>query len=164
VSKPTLLGNMPAARLRQRTVILVVTALCLLLVEAIVQARSGGIFAGATLATTDGQQIFEKICQGCHMPDAGGAVGAGHYPALAKNRLLSSRQYMALTILQGRANMPAFGAKHAIGFVGPPLTLSETQIAAVVNYVRTHFGNHYKDPLTAAEVTALDQRPPPPAH
>jgi mono/diheme cytochrome c family protein len=53
--------------------------------------------------------------------------------------------------------MPAFGAKHAIGFGGPPATLTEAQIAAVINYVRTHFGNRYPDPITAAEVAALDQ-------
>ena len=56
--------------------------------------------------------------------------------------------------------MPAFGVKHAIGFVGPPATLSNAQIAAVVNYVRTNFGNQYRDRITAAEVAALDQSTP----
>ena len=121
------------------------------------RAGSAGIFDPATLSTTDGRQIFEQVCQGCHMPKGQGAVGAGHFPALANNRALGSRQYMALTILAGRRNMPAFGAKHAIGFGGPAATLSEVQIAAVVNYVRTHFGNRYADPITAAEVAALDQ-------
>ena len=110
------------------------------------------------LTAMDGRQIYEHICQGCHMPDGGGAVGAGHYPALAKDPTLNSRQYMALTILMGRRNMPAFGAKHAIGFGGPPVTLDNAQIAAVINYVRTNFGNHYKDSITAAEVAALDQK------
>jgi mono/diheme cytochrome c family protein len=57
----------------------------------------------------------------------------------------------------GSRNMPAFGAKHAIGFVGPPVILSEVQIAAVINYVRTNFGNHYTDSITAAEVGKLDK-------
>ena len=121
------------------------------------QAGSAGIFDPATLSTTDGRQIFEQICQGCHMPNGQGAVGAGHFPALANNRTLASRRYVALTILMGRRNMPAFGAKHAIGFGGPPATLSEDQIAAVTNYVRTHFGNRYTDSITAAEVAALDR-------
>ena len=128
------------------------------LVRTPAQAGTAGIFDPASLTTTDGRQIFEQICQGCHMPDARGAVGAGHYPALANSRTLASRQYMALTILMGRRNMPAFGAKHAIGFGGPPATLTEAQIAAVINYVRTHFGNRYKDPITAAEIAALDQK------
>jgi mono/diheme cytochrome c family protein len=136
--------------------------LCLAFVAAVIVntpalAGSAGIFDAAELPTTDGRQIFEHVCQGCHMPAGQGAVGAGHYPALAANRNLASRQYMALTILAGRRNMPAFGARHAIGFVGAPATLSEAQIAAVTNYVRTHFGNRYTDSITAAEVTALDK-------
>ena len=110
------------------------------------------------LDAMDGRQIYEHICQGCHMADGTGAVGAGRYPALAKDPTLASRQYMALTLLMGRRNMPAFGARHAIGFDGPPVTLNEAQIAAVINYVRTNFGNHYADSITAAEVAALDQK------
>jgi mono/diheme cytochrome c family protein len=120
-------------------------------------AETAGIFDPAQLTTTDGRQIYERICQGCHMADGKGALGAGRYPALAKDLALSSRQYMAVTILAGRRNMPAFGAKHAIAFEGPPMVLDETQIAAVTNYVRTHFENHYKDSITAAEVAALDR-------
>jgi mono/diheme cytochrome c family protein len=110
------------------------------------------------LAAMDGRQIYEHICQGCHMADGAGAVGAGRYPALAKDPTLASRQYMALTLLMGRRNMPAFGEKHALGFGGPPVMLTDAQIAAVTNYVRTSFGNHYTDSITAAEVAALDQK------
>ena len=122
-----------------------------------VRADDAGILNAALLDTTDGHQIYEAICQGCHMSAAQGAVGAGHFPALAKDATLASRQYMAITLLMGRRNMPAFGAKHAIGFGGPPATLTEEQIAAVINYVRSHFGNHYTDLITAAEVRSLDQ-------
>jgi mono/diheme cytochrome c family protein len=127
------------------------------LVDTPAQAFSAGIMDASTLSTTDGQVIFEQICQGCHMQNGQGAVGAGHYPALAKDRTLASRQYMALTILAGRRNMPAFGVRHAIGFGGPAATLSEDQIAAVINYVRTHFDNRYSDSISAAEVAALDR-------
>jgi mono/diheme cytochrome c family protein len=128
------------------------------LVEAPARADSAGIFNPAMLNTNDGRQIYEQICQGCHMPSGQGAIGAGHYPALAKDPALASRQYMALTILEGRRNMPAFGAKHAIAFVGAPMILSEVQIAAVINYVRTHFGNHFKEAVTATEVGELEQK------
>ncbi len=123
-------------------------------------AHTAGILDPMAFDTTDGRQIYAHVCRGCHMPDAGGAVGAGHYPALAKNPALASRQYMALTILAGRRNMPAFGARHALGDGGPAMMLNEVQIAAVTNYVRSHFGNHYKDRITAAEVHALDSTSP----
>jgi mono/diheme cytochrome c family protein len=123
-------------------------------------ARAVNIFDAPPVSVADGREIYEHICQGCHMPAAQGAVGAGHYPALAKDRNLASRQFMALTLLLGRRNMPAFGAKHAIAFLGKPVTLTVVQIAAVTNYVRTHFGNHYTDPITAAEVASLDPGSP----
>jgi mono/diheme cytochrome c family protein len=40
--------------------------------------------------------------------------------------------------------MPAFGP-----------SLSDGQVAAVVNYVRTHFGNSYTDSVTVEDVKAL---------
>jgi mono/diheme cytochrome c family protein len=129
-----------------------------LLLEASVRADGAGGPDPVPLEAMDGRQIYEHICQGCHMADGGGAVGAGHYPALAKDPTLVSRQHMALTLLKGRRNMPAFGEKHVVGFGGPPVMLSDAQIAAVINYVRTNFGNHYTDSITAAEVGELDQK------
>ncbi len=35
------------------------------------------------------------------------------------------------------------------------MLLSDAQIAEIVNYIRSHFGNHYRERLTAAEVAAL---------
>lgn len=100
----------------------------------------------ATQAT--GEQIYTHICQGCHMPDAKGAVGAGHYPALASNPKLASAAYPAAMIVNGRGGMPTFG-----------FMLTDAQVADVVNYVRTHFGNTYTDTLKAEDVKAF--RPPP---
>jgi mono/diheme cytochrome c family protein len=150
-------GQPRTARLRYIASACCLGLASLALIEAPTLANNAGILNPAPFDTTDGRQIYEHVCRGCHMPDAGGAVGAGHYPALAKNSALASRQFMALTILMGRRNMPAFGAKHAIGFGGPPAVLSEAQIAAVINYVRSHFDNHYKDQITEAEVKALDR-------
>ncbi len=91
-----------------------------------------------------GEEIFHGVCQGCHMPNAQGAVGAGAYPALANNPHLAAPEYPALVILNGRKAMPAFGDM-----------FSDAQIANVVGYVRTHFGNNYPSAFTAAQVAAL---------
>ena len=40
-----------------------------------------------------GEAIYKGVCQGCHMPDAKGAVGAGRYPALANNPNLETAGY-----------------------------------------------------------------------
>lgn len=138
-----------------------VAAFCALigvgLIHSPARAQSPNMLRSTPFTSTEGKQIYERICQGCHMADAKGAVGAGKYPALAGDAALASRQFMALTVLMGRRNMPAFSPKHAIGFVGPPPALSNVQIAAVINYVRSNFGNHFKDVITPQEVALLNQ-------
>jgi mono/diheme cytochrome c family protein len=52
--------------------------------------------------------------------------------------------------------MPAFGGNHNEGLFYSPPTLTNEQVAAVINYVRTHFGNHYRDLITAAQVEAVE--------
>ncbi len=114
-----------------------------------------GMFSAGHLESKSGEVIYTQICQGCHMPDGRGASGAGHYPALAGDRALSSAQFTALTLIEGRRNMPAFGGKSQEGFNYIVPTLDDEQIAAVTNYVRTHFGNQFKGTISAADVKAL---------
>jgi mono/diheme cytochrome c family protein len=134
-----------------------IAATLILLAAAVapVRAEGTGMFGATKLDTTAGVEIYHQICQGCHIPDGQGATGAGKYPALARDKALASRRYMALTILEGRRNMPAFAKNDAVGFFFTAPSLTDEQVAAVINYVRTHFGNHYKDPITAPEVKAL---------
>ncbi len=107
------------------------------------------------LGTTSGAEIYAQVCQGCHMPDGKGAVGGGSYPAFAGNANLASSRYMAVVILGGRRNMPAFAPEHTIGPYFEPAWLTDVQVANVINHIRTNFGNDYRDPITAAEVRAL---------
>lgn len=105
-------------------------------------AHAQEIFAGG-YAQQSGEDLYKGICQGCHMPDAKGAIGAGAYPALANDIRLIAAIYPITVVLNGQRAMPPFGT-----------SLSDTQIANVINYVRGHFGNHYKDPVSPAAVKA----------
>jgi mono/diheme cytochrome c family protein len=93
---------------------------------------------------TSGEDLFASVCQGCHMADGHGADGAGRYPALADNRNLEAAGYPVTVIVRGLRAMPPVGA-----------LMSDDQVAAVVNYVRTHFGNQYGDAVTADDVKAV---------
>jgi mono/diheme cytochrome c family protein len=115
-------------------------ALSLLLTSA-AGAQEGRRRAGFT--EQGGEAIYKNVCQGCHMPDAKGAVGAGMYPALAKDPNLISAGYPVAVVVNGQKAMPAFGGM-----------MSDQQIADVINYVRTHFGNNYKDKVAPADVKA----------
>jgi mono/diheme cytochrome c family protein len=103
--------------------------------------------AGVTFSQGDmfneqtGEALYSSVCAACHMPDGKGAVGAGHYPALAGNPNLESAGYPIYVVVHGYRNMPAVGQM-----------MSDEQVAKVVNYVRTHFGNDYKDAATAEDV------------
>jgi mono/diheme cytochrome c family protein len=111
------------------------------------------------LGTNDGGQIYAQICQGCHMSEGRGAVGAGRYPAFAGNPAIASAPYMVVTILNGRRNMPSFNKPKGNGNFFPPVFLTDVQVAAVVNYVRGNFGNAYADKITADDVAKLKPKP-----
>jgi mono/diheme cytochrome c family protein len=91
-----------------------------------------------------GAELFTNVCQGCHMPDGKGAIGAGTYPSLAGNKNLEAGGYPVYVIVRGQRAMPPVGAM-----------MNDDQVAAVVNYLRTHFGNDYKDAVTAEDVKVV---------
>jgi mono/diheme cytochrome c family protein len=112
--------------------------------SAVAGAQSANFLSTTTrYPEASGEALYRAICQGCHMADARGATGAGTYPALAADAKLEAAGYAVLVVVQGQRAMPPFG-----------YALSDEQIAAVVNYVRTHFGNGYKDEITVADVKA----------
>lgn len=106
--------------------------------------------AGFGAIPTDGGGIYVTLCQGCHMADGHGAAGAGHYPSLAGDTRLADPGYPVYVVLNGHHGMPWFADR-----------LSDTQVAAVVSYVRSHFGNDFTGPVTPDDVSS--QRPPPEA-
>ncbi len=109
----------------------------------------GGMTKSPPPAT--GEQVYTQICQSCHMANAMGGSGAAVIPALANNPRLSLAAYPIVTVLKGRGVMPWFDD-----------TLTPAQVAAVVTYVRTHFGNHYDKPVTEADVLKLAGTKTPP--
>ena len=88
-----------------------------------------------------GEALYSNACQACHMGNGAGATGAGRYPSLVKNPKLETETEALYVILHGQGAMPAVGR-----------LMSDEQVAAVVTYIRTHFGNDYKEPVTAEQV------------
>jgi len=118
------------------------------------QADTPLYISRAAIGSLNGEQIYEHICQGCHMAGGQGAAGAGAYPKLAANKKLVSWEFVAVTVLNGRNGMPPFGHP-AHPEQSRATHLSDAQIADVVNYVRSHFENTYKASVTAKQVAAL---------
>jgi mono/diheme cytochrome c family protein len=70
-------------------------------------------------------------------------AGAGTYPSLAGDRNLEARGYPTEVVVNGQRGMPPFGSM-----------MSNDQVAAVVNYLRTHFDNG-RDEVTADDAKAV---------
>lgn len=111
-------------------------------VPAVAQDSAGGITRAPML--TSGEQVYATVCQACHMADAKGGVGAGTIPALASNPRLAGAAYPISAVVMGKGGMPSLA--------GP---LDDAQIAQVVTYIRTNFGNAYAKPVTAADVARI---------
>jgi mono/diheme cytochrome c family protein len=111
---------------------------------AMAQPPDGAFASDERFMQRDGAALYRAICQGCHMPDGKGAVGAGRYPALAANDKLEIAGYPVFIVTNGQKGMPGFGA-----------WLDDAQVAAVVNYVRTNFGNDYSDAVSPDDVKAV---------
>jgi mono/diheme cytochrome c family protein len=117
--------------------------------------RTPTIEAATTVAAkADGAVVFQNICIACHQKTGLGIAGA--FPPLAGSQWLEGNASIpARIILHGLAGpievkgvtyngvMPAFGAQ-----------LSDEEIAAVVSYVRSQWGNS-APAISAAEVKAL---------
>jgi mono/diheme cytochrome c family protein len=126
-----------------------------LLTASHLRADDAGVVPTESVEHMSGEQIYTHICQGCHMPGGVGASGAGFYPKLAGDKKLSSWEYAAITVLNGRNAMPPFGVPSSGSGQFLATQLTDAQVADVVNYVRSHFDNKYKPSATAEKVKQL---------
>lgn len=109
------------------------------------RADADGVFTSSTMfGEPTGEALYANVCAGCHMPLGEGAVGAGFYPALADNPRLVAKGYPLYVTMKGLNGMPPMGDM-----------MTDQQVADVINYVRTSFGNSYADMVQPSEVAAL---------
>jgi mono/diheme cytochrome c family protein len=124
----------------------VVLGVCALGNSAPLQAQDSAGGTSSVKVSDEGQQVYEEICQACHMADAKGGGGAGAaIPALAGNSKLADKDYPITMLLKGRGGMPWFTEM-----------LSPAQMAAVITYVRGHF-NGYSDPVTVEDIERVSK-------
>lgn len=127
----------------------IVALLSLTLAQALAQnathrSSESTLSAGFKFTEESGQELYANVCQGCHMPDGNGAIGAGAYPSIAGDKALEASRYPVYVVVDGQRAMPPLGDM-----------MNDDQVAAVVNYVRTHFGNNYQDAVTAEDVKVV---------
>jgi mono/diheme cytochrome c family protein len=84
-----------------------------------------------------GRAIYAN-CASCHGPEGKGGRG----PALAADQNLAITPYVASHVLTGSTDMPPFSEQ-----------LSDDEIAAVLTYARSHWGNRMP-PVSREEIAA----------
>jgi cytochrome c6 len=105
----------------------------------IVCSLAGTVQAQAP-APADGKTLFAKNCAACHQANGRGIPGA--FPALVASPVaIGPADAVAEVLLKGRGGMPDFST-----------SLDDADIAAVLTYARSSWGNH-APPITGAEVT-----------
>jgi mono/diheme cytochrome c family protein len=101
---------------------------------------------------TVGGKLYEQHCVACHGEQGDGVRGA--YPALARNRavLLDTPANLVHVVLEG--GFPPSTAGNPRPFGMPPFAtvLSDTEVAALLTYLRASWGNQAA-PVSAVEVS-----------
>jgi len=117
---------------------------------------AASVLAAAAHAATP-QSLFNDNCSACHQTTGKGVKGA--FPALAGDPFVQGDPGpMLATVLAGRAGMPSFKDE-----------LSDADLASLLTYVRTAWGNKGK-PLTPLDIAAAraklkaGKKPPLQAH
>jgi mono/diheme cytochrome c family protein len=96
--------------------------------------------AQAPAATPDGAEVFRSAgCSGCHGDNGEGGLG----PQLAGDPALTDTAFVVNQVLHGGQIMPAVGEG-----------LTDAQVVAVINFIRSSWGNTAPDTVTAEQVAA----------
>lgn len=99
-------------------------------------------------APVSGKSLYQSHCMACHMPDGGGA--GMMQPALVGSPIVTGAQAGVIDMaLKGSNSKIAQGVSMNMmpGFA----TLKDTEIAAIVTYIRTEFAKK-SDTVTAKQV------------
>ena len=101
-----------------------------------------------------GEQVYGSTCVTCHQADGAGLPGA--FPGLAGSAVASGDADVAIKIvLSGLTGEMTRGGTTYNGMMTPwGGTLSDADIAAVLTYVRSNFGNS-ADTVTEAQVAEV---------
>jgi mono/diheme cytochrome c family protein len=96
--------------------------------------------AAPTGPTDPGEQVFATVCTACHQANAQGLPGA--FPPLAGSSWAAQDPETPIrVVLYGLSGPIKVSGADFNSMMPPPPGLDDEKIAAVLTYVRSHFGN-----------------------
>jgi nitrite reductase (NO-forming) len=108
--------------------------------------------AAVTPSTDHGKGVYERICTNCHQPDGRGMPGV--FPPLAQSDFLMEDAERAVHVLLEGLQGPVTVNGQTFNSAMPNFSLTDDEIAAVLSYVRSNFGNA-GPPVTTADVQRI---------
>jgi mono/diheme cytochrome c family protein len=110
--------------------------------------------AAGTEQLPDGKQVFSTTCAACHQATGEGVPGV--YPPLAGSEWVTGDEAKVIRILLHGVTGPIEVAGETFNSMMPPwgATLKDADIAAVLTYARSTWGNKGA-PITAAKVASI---------
>ncbi len=117
-------------------------------------ATNPQLSADTTQMFSEGKRLYDKQCAACHAVDGKGKLP--HYPPLANNQSIEMHSAVNPIRMVLNGGYPPGTRKNPMPYGMPPFSqsLSDTEIAAVVTYIRTAWGNRGA-PVAPREVNAL---------
>lgn len=87
-----------------------------------------------------GKKTYDRICSGCHMPDAKGI--SNFSPALSGSKLvLGPSNKLIRVLLKGSAELRNYPGHNNQNEMPPQANLKDRRIANLLTYLRSNFGN-----------------------
>lgn len=116
-------------------------------------ASTGSSAMVASSGSAAGQKVFSTNCSSCHQANGKGQPGV--FPPLAGNAVVTGDASKVIHIVKDGLNGKISVNGKTYNGQMPPWkgTLSDSDIAAVVTYVRSSWGNH-ASAVTAGQVTS----------
>ena len=107
----------------------------------------------ASSGSAAGQKVFSTNCSSCHQANGKGQPGV--FPPLAGNAVVTGDASKVIHIVKDGLNGKISVNGKTYNGQMPPWkgTLSDSDIAAVVTYIRSSWGNH-ASAVTASQVTS----------
>ncbi len=102
-----------------------------------------------------GESVYIKYCLQCHRADGSGIPGM--HPPLTPNKWIKDKEKMVEIVLNGMSGEIKIDGIVYDNLMPPHDHLTDLQLANVISYVRSNFGNEL-EPVTQKEVAAIRQK------
>jgi len=102
-----------------------------------------------------GKAVYDKYCLACHLADGSGI--AGMFPPLTPNPYVNDKNKIIDVVLNGMSGKIEVNGETYNNFMVPHSHLTDEELANVISYVRTSFGNEL-EPVTKEEINAARKK------